>query len=85
MQGIPSGVRGYDSALAGKRAECDGGSVDHEGRAAREDFAGTLTGEYLEYGTPPQRWYLMTGLTLKPPYYDEESVWCETGFLFVME
>lgn len=85
MQGMTSATRGFDPALAGKRAECDGGSVDSEGRASREEFGGTLTGEYLEYGEPPQRWYLLTALTLKPPYYEEDSVWCETGFLFVME
>jgi hypothetical protein len=85
MQNTPGAVRGFDPAVAGKRAECDGGSVDAEGHASREEFAGTLTGEYLEYGSPPQRWYLMAHLTFKPPYYDDDSVWCETGFLFVMD
>jgi hypothetical protein len=78
-------VTGFDPELAGKRAECDGGSVDAEGHASREEFAGTLTGVFMEHGSPPTRWYLMMALTLKPPYYEQDSVWCEQGFLFVME
>jgi hypothetical protein len=76
---------GFDPAMAGKRAECDGGSVDAEGRAGREEFAGTLTGDYMEHGSPPWRWYLMTQLTRKPPDYEWDAVWCESGFLFVVE
>ena len=67
-------------------AECDGGSVSSSGQAAREEFAGTLTGEYFEEGNPPWRWYFMNELTLKPDDHPEgEGVWCETGFLFVMD
>lgn len=79
-------VRGFDPDVAGKRAECDGGSVSGGGLASREDFAGTLTGEYLEEGDPPWRWYFMTDLTKKPDDHPEgDGVWCETGFLFVMD
>jgi hypothetical protein len=70
--------------LAGKRAECDGGYVSG-GLASREDFAGTLSGEYIEEGDPPWRWYYLHKLTKKPEDYDDEGVWCETGFLFVMD
>ncbi len=76
---------GFDPTLVGKRAECDGGSVDAEGRASREEFTGTLTGVYVDHGSPPTRWYLMTELTRKPPDYEWDSVWCESGFVFVME
>ncbi|MGH2586861.1 MAG: hypothetical protein ACRDJE_18260 [Dehalococcoidia bacterium] len=85
-QGAAGVVRyGFDPAMAGRRAECDGGSVDAEGRASREEFAGRLTGEYFEQGDPPWRWYLMTDLTQRPPYFEHESVWCDAGFLFVMD
>ena len=76
---------GHDPALAGRRAECDGGTVDSEGRASREDFAGTLTGEYVEIGDPPWRWYRMGRLTLAPPGYDEATVWCDARYLFLVD
>jgi hypothetical protein len=53
--------------------------------AARQDFAGTLTGDYVDHGDPPWRWYLMTNLTAKPEAYTEDSVWCEAGMLFVAD
>ncbi|MFQ5699932.1 MAG: hypothetical protein ACE5IL_16845 [Myxococcota bacterium] len=78
--------RGFDPTLAGKRAECDGGGlVAGTHFAGREDYAGTLTGEYVEEGDPPWRWYLLTDLTLKPEGYPGEAVWCESGHLFVVE
>jgi hypothetical protein len=51
----------------------------------REEFAGVLTGEYVDHGDPPWRWYRMTDLTGKPPGYDWDSVWCESGSLWLME
>ena len=72
--------------MAGKRAECDGGRpVPGTRYAGREDFAGTLTGDYIDHGDPPWRWYLMRDLTLKPENFVEEAVWCESGNLFVID
>ena len=81
----PDVVIGFDEALAGKRAECDGGSINELGQAAREEFAGTLTGDYYEFGTPPWRWYLMRDLTRRPPEFADDGVWCESSFLFLVE
>ena len=83
---LPDGiVVGFDEALAGRRAECDGGSVNGQGVGSREEFHGTLTGEYWEIGTPPWRWYLMHKLTYKPPDFDDDGVWCEASFVFTVE
>jgi hypothetical protein len=77
-------VRGHDPKMADKLAECDGGAmVTGLPYASRQDFAGRLTGEYIDHGDPPWRWYLMTDLTLKPAAYVEDSVWCESGMIFV--
>jgi hypothetical protein len=77
---------GFDPAMAGKRAECDGGgAVAGTHFAGRQEFAGTLTGEYVDHGEPPWRWYLLVELTLKPPGYAPESVWCESGNLFIVD
>jgi hypothetical protein len=77
---------GFDAAVAGRRAECDGGGpVSGTRFAAREEFAGTLTGDYVDHGDPPWRWYLLTGLTRKPDGYPADEVWCESGNLFVIE
>lgn len=76
---------GFDASLAGKRAECDGGGLVTARLAAREDFAGTLTGEYVDHGDPPWRWHLMTALTVKPDGYLGDKVWCESGSLWVFE
>lgn len=77
---------GFDRDMAGRRAECDGGGpVEGTHFAARQDFAGVLTGEYIDHGDPPWRWYLMTNLTVKPDGYLPDSVWCESGMLFVVE
>ena len=77
---------GFDPQMAGKRAECDGGRpVPGTRYAGREEFTGTLTGEYVDHGDPPWRWYLMRDLTLKPENFGDEAVWCESGNLFVVD
>ncbi len=78
--------RGFDSKLAGRRAECDGGGlVPGTKYVGRQEFTGTLTGEFVDHGDPPWRWYLMKDLTLKPESYAETSVWCQAGNLFLTE
>jgi hypothetical protein len=74
---------GFDPALAGRRAECDGGGLVG-GRPARQEFAGTLTGEYVDHGDPPWRWYLLVNLAQKPEGYPADAVWCESGSLFLL-
>lgn len=77
-------------ALKGRIAECDGGMpVPNRGAgppvlAAREFFRGRLTGEYVEQGDPPWRWYYMTDLEAKPEGFAEPAVWCERSFLFLV-
>lgn len=77
---------GFDPEMAGRRAECDGGGpVLGTHFASRQDFAGVLTGEYVDHGEPAWRWYLMKDLTLKPEGYVDDAVWCEAGMLFVVD
>lgn len=79
-------VPGFDAEKAGKRAECDGGmALPGTKFAGRQEFAGTLTGAYFDHGDPPWRWYMMVDLVVKPEGYDLNSVWCESGLLFVMD
>ena len=78
-------TRGFDAQMAGLRAECDGGGpVAGTRYASRQEFAGTLTGDYIDHGDPPWRWYLMTDLTRKPEGYTSDTVWCEAGMLFTV-
>ena len=84
-QALPT-KHGFDPEMAGRRAECDGGGlVEGTHFAGRQDFAGTLTGEYVDHGDPPWRWYLMEDLRLKPEGYAAATVWCESGMLFLVE
>lgn len=77
---------GFDPTMAGKRAECDGGrGVPGTQLAGREEFAGTLTGVFVDHGDPPWRWYQLGDLTLKPDGYPYEAVWCEAGNLFLVD
>ena len=77
---------GFDAALSGRRAECDGGGPVAGGAvAARQEFAGLLTGEYVDHGDPPWRWYLMTPLARKPEGYVWDAVWCDSDSLFFGE
>jgi hypothetical protein len=76
---------GFDEVLAGKLAECDGGTPAPTGGGTREEFSGRLTGEYVDHGDPPWRWYRMIDLVKKPAGYDFDSVWCESNNVFVTE
>jgi len=77
---------GFDAAVAGKRAECDGGhAIAGTHFAGRQEFAGTLTGDYVDHGDPPWRWYLLGALTRKPEGYPDDTVWCESGNLFILD
>ena len=77
---------GFDQSMAGKSAECDGGGPIAGTRlAGRQEFAGRLTGEYVDHGDPPWRWYLMTNLTRKPEGFPWDSVWCESGSVYITE
>ncbi|MEB2286325.1 MAG: hypothetical protein B6D46_08220 [Polyangiaceae bacterium UTPRO1] len=77
-------VPGFDPARAGKSAECDGGGAIVGTRyAGREEFAGTLTGEYVDHGDPPWRWYLLKDLVRRPEGYPGDAVWCLAENLFV--
>jgi hypothetical protein len=79
---IPA-VAGFDPEAAGRRAECDGGApLPGTNLAARQEFTGLLTGQYVDHGDPPWRWYLMTDLTRKPEGYPWDAVWCESGNLY---
>jgi hypothetical protein len=78
--------KGFDSEMAGKKAECDGGGHIAGTRfAGRQEFTGTLTGEFVDHGDPPWRWYLMVDLTQKPEGYPADAVWCESGSVFLLE
>lgn len=78
--------KGFDEARAGKWAECDGGGpVEGTRFAGRQEFAGRLTGEYVDHGDPPSRWYLMVELTRKPANYEWDAVWCEAGNIYLTD
>ena len=77
-------IPGFDAARAGKPAECDGGGALVGTRyAAREEFRGTLTGDYVDHGDPPWRWYLLKNLERRPDGYPGDAVWCLAENLFV--
>jgi hypothetical protein len=77
---------GFDEAMAGRQAECDGGTPTPTGGGTREEFTGVLTGEYVDHGeNPPWRWYRMTQLSRKPDGYEFDEVWCEKDSLYVIE
>ena len=68
---------GFDGAMRGRRAECDGGKgIEGTHFAGRQEFTGTLTGAFRDFGDYPWRWYLMTELTRRPPGYEHDGVWC---------
>jgi len=78
------GTKGFDPSVANRVAECDGGGpIEGTRYAGRQDFRGRLTGEYVDVGDPPSRWYLMVDLTLKPDNFDSDAVWCLSGNTFL--
>jgi len=78
--------RGFDERMAGKLAECDGGGpVRGTPYAGFQEFTGRLTGEYFDHGEPPWRWYLMVDLVRKPDNYEQDSVWCEAGSIYLVD
>ncbi len=77
---------GFEASVAGKTAECDGGdAVPGTNLAGRQEFSGTLTGDYVDHGDPPWRWYLMRDLTRRPDGYQFDEVWCESESLFLSD
>ena len=77
---------GFERRVEGKLAECDGGGLIAGTRfAARQDFRGKLTGDYVDHGDPPWRWYLMGDLVFKPEAYEQDTVWCESGNIFILD
>lgn len=79
-------VPGVDAAASGRRAECDGGhAIAGSHLAGRQEFAGTLTGDFVDSGDPPWRWYLLGELTRAPTGYPHDTVWCESGSLFIVD
>lgn len=84
----PEHIRGFNPEFAGRRAECDGGGpVPGTQLASRMDFAGTLSGDYVDMGKPGRcwRWYLMTDLTKKPQGWAGDALWCLDGNLFLCD
>ena len=78
--------RGFNPDLAGKAAQCDGGGpIEGTRYSGRQEFSGTLTGEYVELGDPVWRWYLMVDLTQKPCNFVADAVWCLEGNVFLVD
>ena len=76
----------FDTLLAGKRAEADGGShVPGTNFAARQSFTGTLTGRRMSQGDPPWQFLELGALTEKPEGFEPECVWCNEGDGYVDE
>lgn len=90
--GAPDSVLSFDAAIAGKRVQADGGAETTEaaspGRfavASRESFEGTLTGRRLDQGDPPWRWLEIGDLTEKPIDFEDETVWCEESYIYMLD
>jgi hypothetical protein len=78
--------KGFDPEIAGRRAECDGGGlVPGTHYVGREEFTGTLTGDYVDHGDPPWRWLLMKDLVDKPEGFQADGVWCESESVFLVD
>lgn len=79
-------VKGFNPEMAGKRAECDGGfQLPGVNFGARQEFAGVLTGDYIDHGDPPWRWYLMRELYEKPEAWPGDEVWCEEQMVWLID
>lgn len=73
---------GFDTAMSGRIAECDGGRhIAGTKFAGRQEFTGTLTGAYRDFGPYPWRWYLLAQLTRKPEGFAHDAVWCDAESL----
>jgi hypothetical protein len=74
----------FDQRVEGQRVEVDGGAeVIGTGTAARESFAGILTGRRMEYGVPPWRW---TEVAVgESDGEGSQTVWCDESFVFVID
>lgn len=73
---------GFDAAMSGRIAECDGGRhIAGTKFAGRQEFTGTLTGAYRDFGPYPWRWYLLAQLTRKPEGFAHDAVWCDAESL----
>lgn len=78
------GAPGFATEYADCIAECDGGGAIAGTRyAGRQDFKGRLTGDYVDVGDPPARWYLMVDLVEKPATFEGDAVWCLAGNTFL--
>lgn len=74
----------FDEDLAGQRAEADGGShVPGTNFAARQSFAGTLTGRRMTQGDPPWHFLELAELTEKPEGFEHASVWCHEADVYL--
>lgn len=77
---------GFDAAHQGRRAECDGGGpLEGTHLSGRQEFAGTLTGAFRDFGEYPWRWYLLTDLTSKPDGFPHLAVWCAQESLTLID
>ncbi|MBM3140866.1 MAG: hypothetical protein FJZ92_11845 [Chloroflexi bacterium] len=76
----------FDPAIAGKRAQADGGAeVPGTQHGSRDSFEGVLTGRRLDYGDPPWKWVELGELTEKPVGFEDAFVWCDEQYVFVRE
>jgi len=74
----------YDDSIAGKYAEADGGShVPGTNFAARQSFAGRLTGRRMTQGNPPWRFLEIGEFTEKPEGFTHEMVWCHEDDVYI--
>ena len=79
----PAFRSGFEPALCGVEAECDGGRpLVGTHLAGRQAFSGRLTGHYRDYGPYPWRWYLLDSLTRKPDGFAASAVWCDAESLY---
>lgn len=77
---------GCEASLARRHAECDGGAAIPGTRfAGRAEFAGRLTGDWVDHGEPPWRWYLLAELSRKPEGWPGDGVWCESESVFLID
>ncbi len=84
LDGSLDGKKGFEAEYVDQIAECDGGGPIHGTRyAGRQDFQGRLTGDCVDVGDPPSRWYLMVDLTVKPNGFAGDAVWCLAGNTFL--